>query len=365
MNIHRLTLCDFRNIEKVEISPDSGFNIFWGVNAQGKTNLLEAVYLLGNLKSFRGARNEEMIRHGRELSRLKGEVDCQGVRRRIELQIECHGKTGRVDGKESRSTGSFLGHLRPILFSPEEVNLIKGSPAGRRDLLDRAVFQADAAFLGRAQEYRRLLRQRNCLLRENRSRVEIQPWSEGLIRTGARIRHDRFIYIDRLLPLLREAYRNIAGGGEEADLQYTAGAPSVEKLEEALRRELERAEDRERKMGQTLAGPHRDDHRFMVNGRLLRLYGSQGQQRSFILAFKAAQIMDLENRTGEPPVLLLDDMTSELDRQRQGFFFRFLQARQGQVFITTTDIRSLIDEGFRQARFYRVSGGVVEEDCRE
>jgi DNA replication and repair protein RecF len=365
MNIHRLTLCDFRNIEKVEISPDSGFNIFWGINAQGKTNHLEAVYLLGNLKRFRGARNEEMIRHGRELSRLKGEVDCQGVRRRIELQIECHGKTGRVDGKESRSTGSFLGHLRPILFSPEEVNLIKGSPAGRRDLLDRAVFQADAAFLGRAQEYRRLLRQRNCLLRENRSRVEIHPWSEGLIRTGARIRHDRFIYIDRLLPLLREAYRNIAGGGEEADLQYTAGAPSVEKLEEALRRELERAEDRERKMGQTLAGPHRDDHRFMVNGRLLRLYGSQGQQRSFILAFKAAQIMDLENRTGEPPILLLDDMTSELDRQRQGFFFRYLQARQGQVFITTTDIRSLIDEGFRQARFYRVSGGGVEEDCRE
>jgi len=186
-----------------------------------------------------------------------------------------------------------------------------------------------------------------------------------LIRTGARIRRDRFLYLERMLPLLREAYRNITGGREEADLHYFAGAPSVEELEETLRRELERSEEREKKLGQTLAGPHRDDPRFLVDGRLLRLYGSQGQQRSFILAFKAAQIIDLENRTGEPPILLLDDMTSELDRQRQGFFFRFLQARQGQVFITTTDIRSLIDEGFKQARFYRVSGGVVEEDCRE
>lgn len=365
MNLHRLTLRDFRNIGKVEIVPDPGFNIFWGSNAQGKTNLLEGVYLLGNLKSFRGAHNRELIRQGAPLSRLKGEVECQGVRRHIELQIEGHGKSGKVDGKEARTTGSFLGHLRPILFSPEEVNLIKGSPAGRRDLLDRAVFQAEPAFLGRAQEYRRLLRQRNCLLKENRSPGAIHPWSEGLIRTGARIRQDRCLYLERLLPLLREAYRNISGGKEEADIHYSAGAPSVEELEESLRRELERSEDRERNLGQTLAGPHRDDPRFLVNGRLLRLYGSQGQQRSFILAFKAAQIMDLETRTGEPPVLLLDDMTSELDRQRQGFFFRFLQARQGQVFITTTDIRPLIDEGFRQARFYRVSGGAVEEDCRE
>jgi DNA replication and repair protein RecF len=168
-----------------------------------------------------------------------------------------------------------------------------------------------------------------------------------------------------LLPLLREAYRNITGGKEEADLHYSAGAPSIEELEDTLRRELERSREREKNLGQTLAGPHRDDLRFVVNGRPLRLYGSQGQQRSYILAFKAAQIMDLEKRTGESPVLLLDDMTSELDRQRQEYFFRFLQARQGQVFITTTDIRHLIDEGFRQARFYRVSGGAVEEDCRE
>jgi DNA replication and repair protein RecF len=242
------------------------------------------------------------------------------------------------------------------------MGLIKGSPAGRRDLLDRAVFQADPTFLGRAQDYRRLLKQRNCLLKENRSAAEMLSWTDNLIRSGVRIRQDRFLYLRRLVPLLKECYRNITGGQEEADLLYPEGDDCVVKLEQALRRQLARVLERERRLGQTLAGPHRDDPQFIVNERPLRLYGSQGQQRSFILAFKSAQIMDLEAITGEPPVLLLDDMTSELDRQRQNFFFRFLQARKGQVFITTTEIRPLIEEGFRQARFYRVEkGSLVEE----
>lgn len=128
---------------------------------------------------------------------------------------------------------------------------------------------------------------------------------------------------------------------------------------------MARNAEREKMSGQTLSGPHRDDPLFLVQGRPLRLYGSQGQQRSFMLAFKTAQIMDLEKRTGEPPVLLLDDMTSELDRRRQGFFFRFLHSRRGQVFITTTDVQTLISEGMGEARFVRVSTGAFLEDCRE
>lgn len=365
MVLRQLVLHNFRNINKAEIVPETGFNILWGANAQGKTNLLEAIYLLGNLKSFRGARNEELVHGAAAHSSLKAKVECRGVTRTMELGIGRQGKSGRIDGKEARSAGGFLGLLRPVLFAPEEVGLVKGAPAGRRGLLDRAVFQADPTFLARAQEYRRILKQRNCLLKKGTSDGELAPWTENIVRAGARIRQDRIGYVRRLVPLLRETYRNIAGGTEEADLKYHEGSETLEDLENALRQELKRQQKREHVMGQTLAGPHRDDPQFLIEGRPLRLYGSQGQQRSFILAFKSAQIMDLESMTGESPVLLLDDMTSELDRQRQGFFFRFLLERRGQVFITTTDIRPLIDEGLSHARFFKVVEGTFLENHRE
>lgn len=365
MYLRNLLLCDYRNINKIEIEPDPEFNVIWGDNAQGKTNFLEAIYLLGNLRSFRTNRNEELINHEAKKSNIRGDVTCQGVRRRIQLVIESTGKSARVDNKEVKRAGQFLGYLRPILFSPEEVGLIKGIPAGRRSLLDRALFQADPGFLERAQQFERCLRQRNRLLKEDKSEAEIDPWTEHLILTGARLRADRLRFVQRLQPLLRQTYRQISGGREEADIRYPAEATDEATLAQSLRRDLNRQRDRERFLRQTLAGPHRDDPHFLVEGRPLRLFGSQGQQRSFMLAFKTAQIIDLEQQIGEPPVLLLDDMTSELDRRRQGFFFRFLLERRGQVFITTTDIRPLQQEGISNARFLRVARGKIEEDIRK
>jgi len=361
MHIQYLAMKNFRNIRQVEMTPDKGFNILWGDNAQGKTNILEAIYLLGNLKSFRGARNEDLIRHDCLSSSIAGDIFFREVRRQIELEIDHQGKRGRVDGKEARTAGNFLGHLCPVLFSPEEVGLVKGPPAGRRALVDRAVFQTEPGYLAQAQEYRRCLKQRNRLLKDKKKVAEIEPWTEGVIRAGARIRRARSLYLKRLQPLLGEAYGNLSGGREEAGTVCPSPGLSLSEIEEDLRRETARSFEREYGLGQTLVGSHRDDIRFMVNGRSLRLYGSQGQQRSFILAFKAAQIMDLEQIIGESPVLLLDDMTSELDRRRQSFFFHFLRRRRGQVFITTTDIRTLVDGGFGDARFFRVADGDLEE----
>jgi DNA replication and repair protein RecF len=365
MQLVQLSLQDYRNIERAALQPDPGFNVLWGDNAQGKTNLLEAIYLLGHLRSFRGSRNEELIRQGSSGSRLGAEVADRQVRRRIELSLGAQGRSARIDGKEVRSPGLFMRSLRPVLFAPEEVGLVKGYPAGRRSLIDRAVFQGDADFMERAQLYERCLRQRNQLLRQGREESELAPWTEQLIAAGARLRHDRLRYLEQVVPLLRETYRQIAGAREEADLLYPAAGSTEAELAAKLRRELERQQQRERVFGQTLAGPHRDDPIFLVDGRPLRLYGSQGQQRSFILAFKTAQIMDLERRLGEPPVLLLDDMTSELDRRRQGFFFRFLLERRGQVFMTTTNVQTLRAEGIRQARFFRVEAGALRPDPTE
>ncbi|MBE0598365.1 MAG: DNA replication/repair protein RecF [Desulfuromonadales bacterium] len=363
MNISRISLRQFRNLEPTELIPIGGFNVFWGNNAQGKTNLLEGIHLLGSLKSFRGARNDELIQHGETTCRLAAEIENRGVRRQVELSIGPQGKAARVDGKEVRRPADFFGHLRPVLFSPEEVTLLRGGPAGRRGLLDRAVFQADLTFLDRAREYDRCLRQRNRLLREGRGADQLAPWTEALVSAGARLRLDRGRYLDRLLPLLQKAHRQIAGGEEEVDISYRRGTEAD--LIDSLRGELERAKQREKMLGQTLVGPHRDDLEFCLLGRSLRLFASQGQLRSFLLAFKTAQIEDLQNITGVPPVLLLDDMTSELDRCRQNYFFSYLRARQGQVFITTTDIEPLLAHGISTARYFRVEKGTLHHDRDE
>lgn len=365
MYLKRFFLDNYRNIEKINFEPAPEFNVLWGDNAQGKTNLLEGIYLLGNLRSFRGSRYEELIRHDCEVSKIGGDLISKDIGHRIDLNISKAGKSARIDGKEVKKAGHFMTYLRPVLFSPEEVGLIKGNPVGRRSLLDRAIFQTEPTYIERAQQFERCLRQRNRLLKEGKSDLEITPWTEQLIQAGARIRLDRLRYLERLLPLLKEAYRNIAGGHEEADLHYPAVASNEEELRLSLRCDLARKREKERALGQTLAGPHRDDPLFLVNGRPLRIFGSQGQQRSYMLAFKTAQIMDMENQLGEPPVLLLDDMTGELDRRRQGFFFRFLLERRGQVFITTTDIQPLQKEGIQNARFFHILHGKIQEESRK
>jgi DNA replication and repair protein RecF len=362
MYIHSLILNNFRNIEKTEIFPDPDFNILWGPNAQGKTNFLEAIYLLGNLKSFRASRTQDLPKYDAIEARISARVQSGGVRHGVELTIGRQGKSAHLNGKEIRRTSGFFGYLRPVLFSPEEVNLLKGYPAGRRALLDRAVFQSDPGYLPKAQAYDRCLKQRNRLLKEGRTGGEVASWTEKFLETGAVVRRERSRYLHRIRPLFRETYRTITAAREEADFTYLPVGEDEEEIKNALSRELQREHERERRLGQTLAGPHRDDPEFIVNGRSARLFASQGQQRSLILAFKTAQIIDLERITGEPPVLLLDDMTSELDRQRQGFFFRFLLSRKGQVFITTTEIEPLVREGLRHGRFFRVNNGAFEQE---
>lgn len=361
MYLRRLVLHNFRNLERVEVLPDRRFNVLWGANAQGKTNILEGIYLLGNLKSFRGTPGSELIRRHMTAGRLLGEVMSGEVMTSIELTFQGQQKSARVNGKSVTKSSEFLGLFPTILFSPEEVGLARGYPAGRRALIDRAAFQADPSFLERARAYQRCLQQRNQLLKEGCDAAQLSPWNENLILTGARLRLDRIRYLQRLVPQLREIYRQITAGREEADLQYPTPAGTEVELRERYRRELEQVTVQEKRLGRTLVGPHRDDPYFLVGGHSLRQYGSQGQQRSFMLAFKTAQIIDLETTIGHQPVLLLDDMTGELDRQRQEFFFQFLRSRQGQVFITATELQALCNKGFDDVRSFQVSEGNLQD----
>ncbi len=365
MNLNAVHIRNFRNLEAVQLAFRPGLNILHGANAQGKTSILEALYLLGHLKSFRAARNEELIRLGHNSSRISASLIHQGAERTLALEIGPEGKKPTLDGKEARSADGFFGWLRPILFSPEEISLLKGAPAGRRALLDRAIFQSDPSYLERSQTYARVLKQRNYLLRDGASRATLEPWTEGLVQAGARIRQDRRNYLARLNPLLARTYARISAGEETASIEATEQAEDLAATQDRLREELGQSREREERLGQTLVGPHRDEPVFLVAGRPLKTFGSQGQQRSFVLAFKTAQLLDLEGFVGAPAVFLLDDMTSELDRHRQGHFFRFLLSRPGQIILTTTEIQPLLEEGLVPDRLYRVQAGQVREEHLE
>jgi DNA replication and repair protein RecF len=359
MILENLKLRRYRNLSDADIAWNEHFNVIYGRNAQGKTNLLEAIYLLGHLKSFRGGRGSELISHSEETAWIGAVVTLGEVNHRLDIGLHKNGRNPRIDGKTVQKLSQFLGYFRTVLFTPEELGNVKGFPAGRRALLDRAILQTDPAYLDRVQEYDRVLRQRNQLLKQQADDLQLAPWTEALVRAGSRIRHDRQVYLQRFSPRLSEVYREISGGMESAAVNYSIEDMPQADLTSHLATALQRLSAREKKLGLTLAGPHRDDLDFLVAGRSLRAFGSQGQQRSFLLAFKAAQVMDLEERFREPPVLLLDDLASELDSRRQEGFFNFLLKRRGQVFLTSAQAPLLGEPVLQTGSFFRVDQGMV------
>lgn len=360
MLLYQLTVCHFRNIERIEMNVHPRFNILYGDNAQGKTNLLEAIHLLGSLKSFRAARNEELIRKGDEQAVISGQCRQQNqVERQLRLDIRRDGKSVNLDHKGISRPGDYLHCLRSIIFAPEEVSLVKGGPHGRRRLIDRAVFMTRPSYLTELQEYERLLKQRNRLLKNGGSPAEMQPWTEALARSGATIRRERATYLQSIADGLTRCHHHISQQRETASMRYRQMATDQLELEKELYDDLEQQKEQERRYGMTLSGPHRDDIQFLLDGRPLRTFGSQGQQRSFILALKTAQAIDIEQRFSETPLLLFDDLLGELDQKRQEFFFAFLTERRGQVFVTTTDAGALRSGGLTEGNYYRVENGTV------
>jgi len=362
MLVRKLTYFNFRNLATLEWEPGPGFNILWGNNAQGKTNLLEGIYLLANLKSFRAGRNEELIRHGGEQTRISGLLEGAGVAHRLEFAMTRTGRSCHVDGKPLSRLEQLVEALRVILFSPEEITILRSSPQARRALLDRAIFQCHPSHLRRIQKYEKILRQRNTLLRQGAPQVQLHPWTEALIESGAALRRCRGQFVSDFMPWFTKASQAIGGDDEKVILNYSDGIDDEAELRQRLREALTQTATREREQGQTQIGPHRDDLLFVINGRSLRQYGSQGQLRSALLAFKVAQLALLEKQVGHPPVLLLDDMTSELDRERQGRLFSYLKGSKGQVFITTTAPAAFLADTLSGAVSHRVEQGRLFSD---
>ena len=348
MNILAVELRDFRNLAAVLVEPHGRMNVLAGDNGQGKTNFIEALFLVGTLRAFRAQRSDELVRFGATDGLVRARVGRRGLERHYEVLLVGHPaqKRARVDGKAVRAA-DYFGGFNVVLFAPEDLRLLKGPPSERRRFLDRAVWNAEASYLADAQTFERVLKSRNALLRAAQHGrfdvAQLEVYDAQLAASATRVVERRRRYLDVLAPLVVAAHARITSAGHAVELRYAGelleGGPEGygPRLLAAL--VADRGRDRER--GHTHAGPHSDDLEVLLDGRPARAHASQGQTRAIVLALKIAEIEHLAETLGEPPILLLDDVSSELDATRTAQLFEFVAGLDCQTFLTTTAPGSL------------------------
>lgn len=345
MRIDGISIRGFRNIAELNLSPSPGVNVIFGDNAQGKTNLVEAIWLFSGAKSFRGSRDAEFIKFGEEYSRLEINFSAAGRSQSATIAVGDDRKTATLNGVKLESQAKLAGEICCVVFSPDDLSLVKQGPEKRRRMIDTSLCQAYPKFIKALDGFQKILKQRNRLLKDLNDHPELldtlEVWDKNLVDIGSYVASMRARYIKKLAELAAGAYRGISWEKEELSAVYSPGFP----LEgdgsdrESVRRQLQEAvlknRGRDIESGITEQGPHRDDVDIRVNGVSARLYGSQGQQRSCVLALKLAECGILEERNQEPPVILLDDVMSELDHFRRDYLLNRLGGKQ--VFITCCD----------------------------
>lgn len=359
MNIRSIELKNFRNYENLEISFDEGTNILFGDNAQGKTNILEAAYMSGTTKSHKGSRDREMIRFGEEEAHLKTVV----VRGGREYQIDMHLKKNRakgiaIDKIPIKKASELFGILNIVFFSPEDLNIIKNGPAERRRFLDSELCQLDRIYLADLTNYNKILAQRNKLLKDMIYRPSLSDtlpvWDMQLIETGKKIIRRRKQFVDELREIVSDIHYRISGWKEELFLKYE---PNIDDI--FFEDELSRVKEKDKKLCQTSVGPHRDDLLFSIGDVDIRKYGSQGQQRTSALSLKLSEIELVRKSISDTPVLLLDDVLSELDSSRQNYLLNNIS--DTQTIITCTGLDEFVRNRFTVNRVFEVIAGHVYE----
>lgn len=363
MFIKKLNINMFRNIQRTTIEFNEYFNIFYGKNGQGKTNYLECIFFIGTLKSFRNAKQKEMINWNESNSLFGCSFIDNKIEHELSIALGTNSKILKVNGKSAIRILDYCKMLSVVAFSPEEIAMINGSPDNRRRYLDRAIFSSDSDYLKIYHDYYRVLKQRNQLLKD-RSYAGIEAWTEQLASTGAKLIKERAVYVAGLTEVFSKFYKNISGSDEEVRLCYHnssyAIAHTLEDIVAEILRNIKLTTRIERERCITIVGPHRDDLEFFLDNRLIREHGSQGQQKSFIMALKMAEIEYLTAKSGRVPILLLDDMTAELDGSRIEHLMEFLVNRNMQVFTTTTNPALVpIPSGEKNSSFLIEKGRLV------
>ncbi len=339
MRIEGLAFDGFRNLKAGELCPGDGVNILYGDNGQGKTNLLEAIWLFTGGRSFRGAKDAEMVGLGLGRASLRLRFFAENREQEAEIAIQKR-RIVRLNGIPQPSPSRLAGSFCAVVFSPVHLSLIKDGPEGRRRFLDAAYCQVRPSYIATLAEFSRCLAQRNALLKEarlagGRPDALLDVWDARFAQLGARVVLARRAYVERIRPLAAEIYAGLSGGRETLDIALSSGREDGEEPAPSILQALQKARGADLAAGFTTAGPHRDDLDVTVSGLSARIYGSQGQQRSAVLALKLAEAALLERVTGEKPVALLDDVMSELDVGRQEYLLN--QFGGWQVFITCCD----------------------------
>jgi DNA replication and repair protein RecF len=328
-----------RNLAPTTLEPRERFNVFVGDNGQGKTNLLEAIFAIATLRSFRTTRLVDLVRFGSEHARLAARVRRHDLVRLYELELSVGARRVRLDGKAMRPLSRYFGGFNVVVFTPEDLGLARGSPGDRRRFLDRCVFNLHPGYLALAGDYEKLLKQRNSTLRilgrggDAKLLDLLDIYDDQLADLGVAIAQARQAFLDAIRPALSDAFAAITRTGLVAGVSYVSQARG---LAAELRLQLRDGRGRDLATGVTHVGPHRDDLVFELDGRTAGSFASQGQLRAILLAWKTAELAVITRAHGEPPILLLDDVSSELDATRNSFLFEHLATASSQCFITTT-----------------------------
>jgi len=360
MKIKSIEIENFRNIENLKLDFED-VNIIWGENAQGKTNLIEAIYLFSGSKGFRGARDSQLIKMGEEKSRLK--IEFEGSNREQYAEININNKReASLNGVKKKSPSLLSDEIKAVIFSPVHLNMIKEGPGERRKFVDAALCQIKSNYRNLLKEYNRCLNQRNILLKDLKNNPELDSllyiWNKNCAISGAKIVYQRLKYIEALEPYVKDIFTGISSGNEEIDIKYQSAQeyiPDIEDIEKKLLRALENNKIQDIMNKSTSTGPHRDDIEILINGISARTYGSQGQQRSCVLALKLAEANLLEQITKKEPIALLDDVMSELDEKRQDYILNNIKNRQ--VFITCCDKETILR--LKKGKTFHIEKGML------
>jgi len=349
----------FRNLEDLRLDLEPGVCVFYGDNAQGKTNILEAAYLLSNIQSFRTRRLRDLIKSTADQSLLDGSVEGRLGRLHLQVVLDLQGRSATVNGKRPESASAYLSEFHTVLFNPTDIELARGSQDLRRRYLDRATFLRDPRHLARLRDYKRVLRQRNTILRRRDEGIGV--WEEKLAQLGADVYRARRETLEAIEPEIVKVHNQVSGRREDVSLQCAAAYAEGSSAKESLLAALRESRERDARLGYTAVGPHRDWIRVQLGGRPAERYGSQGQLRTLALSFKLAMLVFGRQVLGEAPVFLLDDPGSELDRKRLAFLAEFLDQWEGQVLVAGTDRDSIPFRDNRPVRGFRVEQGFVTE----
>lgn len=357
MKIKQLKLKNYRNYDLLELDFDPSTNILYGDNAQGKTNILESIYMCGTTKSHRGTKDRDMIRFGQEEAHIEAVIDKKGVPFEIDIHLKNNSPKGvAINKMPIRRAIELFGIVNIVFFSPEDLNIIKNGPSERRKFIDLELSQLDKVYLSDLTNYNRIVNQRNRLLKDVYDRKDLMEtldiWDLQLVNYGKKIIDRRNKFIVELNEIVGKVHEQLTGGKEHLQIYYE---PSVSSMD--FETNLIKNREKDIKMKSTSVGPHRDDICFMSDGLDIRKFGSQGQQRTAALSLKLSEIEIVKKVINDTPILLLDDVLSELDKHRQNYLLDSIS--DIQTLITCTGLDDFVNNRFHINKIMHVDNGKV------